>query len=72
MVHLLRGYCGKHPKFWDEHLPYVQHSYNRAVHSSMHCSPFETSFGYLLKDPFDMVFGREDDFSGHDDRDKVQ
>lgn len=28
VVHLLRGYCGKHPKLWDEHLPYVQHSYN--------------------------------------------
>jgi hypothetical protein len=72
VVHLLRGYCGKHPKLWDEHLPYVQHSYNRAVHSSTHRSPFETCFGYLPKDPFYMVFGREDDSSGRDDRDKAQ
>ena len=28
MVHLLQRYCGKHPKLWDEHLPYVKHSYN--------------------------------------------
>jgi hypothetical protein len=24
----LRGYCSKHPKLWDEHIPYVQHAYN--------------------------------------------
>jgi hypothetical protein len=28
MVHLLRGYCNKHPKLWDEHLHYIQHAYN--------------------------------------------
>ena len=72
MVHLLRGYCGKHPKLWDEHLPYIQHSYNRAVHSSTQRSPFESFFGYLPKDPFDMVFGRKDGSSGCNDRDKAQ
>ena len=34
VVHLLRAYCSKHPKLWDEHLHYVQHAYNRAKHSS--------------------------------------
>ena len=34
VVHLLRGYCGKHPKLWDEQLPYVQHAYNRVTYSS--------------------------------------
>lgn len=33
MVHLLRGYCGKHLKLWEEQLPYVKHAYNRAAHS---------------------------------------
>jgi hypothetical protein len=28
MVLLLQGYCSKHPKVWDEHIPYVQHDYN--------------------------------------------
>jgi hypothetical protein len=28
MVHLLRSYCSKHPKLWDEHLHYIQHAYN--------------------------------------------
>ena len=27
-VHLLRAYCSKHPKLWDEHLHYIQHAYN--------------------------------------------
>jgi hypothetical protein len=34
MVLLLRAYCSKHPKLWDEQLPYVHHAYNRALHSS--------------------------------------
>jgi len=72
VVRLLRDYCGKNRKLWDEHLPYVQHSYNRAVHSSMQHSPFETCFGYLPRDPFDMVFGREDGSSGRNDKDKAQ
>jgi len=72
MVHLLQGYCGKHPNLWDEHLRYMQDSCNRTVHSSPQCSPFETCFGYLPKYPFDMIFGREDDSSGPNDRDKAQ
>ena len=35
MIHLLRGYCNKHPKLWDEHFHYIQHAYNRAKHSSI-------------------------------------
>src|ERR1700733_14155799 len=31
MIQLLRGYCSKHPKLWDEHLCYVQHAYNKAL-----------------------------------------
>ena len=26
VIHLLRGYCSKHPKLWDEHLCYIQHA----------------------------------------------
>jgi len=25
VIHLLHGYCNKHPKLWDEHLHYIQH-----------------------------------------------
>ena len=52
VVKLLRGYCGKHPKSWDEHLEYIQHAYNNK-------SPFETYFGYLPPSPFDYVFGQQ-------------
>ena len=34
VIHLLWSYCGKHPMLWDEQFPYVQHAYNRVVHSS--------------------------------------
>jgi hypothetical protein len=52
MVLLLRGYCRKHPKLWDEHIPHVQHAYNRALHSSTQSSPFETCFGLPTKGSF--------------------
>lgn len=37
LVQLLRGYCGKHPKSLDEHIEYIQHAYNREIHSSIMC-----------------------------------
>eukprot|EP00253_Pinus_taeda_P030958 PITA_30958 len=42
IVHILRMYNSKHPRTWDESLPYVQHSYNRALHSSTGHSPFQS------------------------------
>jgi len=59
VVQLLRGYHSKHTKSWDEYLEYIQHSYNRAIHSSIHKSPFETYFGYLPPSSFDYVFGKQ-------------
>jgi hypothetical protein len=58
MVHLLRGYCNKHPKLWDDQIPYIQHAYNRALHSSTQCSSFETCFGYFPKVPLDLMYGK--------------
>ena len=56
MVHMLRGYSSKHPKTWDESLPYLQFAFNRAIHSSSGKSPFETCYGFLPPSPFDLVF----------------
>ncbi|KAI5335212.1 hypothetical protein L3X38_025345 [Prunus dulcis] len=42
MVHLLRGYNSKHPKTWDESLPYLQFPFNRGIHGSTLKSPLET------------------------------
>ena len=59
VVHVLRGYCSKHPKLWDEQLHYIQHAYKRAIHSSTKRSPFETCFGYLPKSPLDFIFDKD-------------
>jgi hypothetical protein len=56
MVLFLRGYYGKHPKVWDEQIPYVHHAYNLALYSSTQCYPFETCFGYLPKVPLDFMY----------------
>eukprot|EP00253_Pinus_taeda_P019058 PITA_19058 len=71
MIQLLKGYCSKHPKLWDEHLCYVQHGYNRAKHSYTQISPFETCFRFTLKFPLDFVFGKDIAVDGHSDADKA-
>ena len=70
VIQLLRGYCSKHPKLWDEHLCYVQHAYNRAKHSSTKRS-FETCFGFTPRSPLDFVFGKDIVVDGHSDVDKA-
>jgi len=66
------AYCSKHPKLWDEHLHYVQHAYNRAKHSSMQTSPFETCFGYFPKSPLDFIFGKDIAVDGKYDIDRAE
>ena len=41
VIHLLRGYCSKKLKLWDEHFHYIQRAYNWAKHSSTQTSAFE-------------------------------
>jgi hypothetical protein len=72
LVHLLRGYCSKQPKIWDEHLHYIQHAYNQAKHSLTQTSPFEAYFGYFPKSPLDFIFGKDDANDGHSDIDKAK
>ncbi|KAL6217406.1 hypothetical protein ACLB2K_010623 [Fragaria x ananassa] len=69
---MLRGYNAKHPKTWDESLPYLQFAFNRAVHSSSGTSPFETCYGYLPPSPFDMVFTAGDSHHGKGESDKLR
>jgi hypothetical protein len=54
IVHILRMYNSKHPLTWDESLPYVQHSYNRALHSSTDHNPFQVGFGFQPLGPIDV------------------
>ena len=72
IVHLLRAYCSKHHKLWDEHLHYIQHAYNWAKHSSTNTSPFEACFGYLPKSPLDLIIEKDVAIDGHSDIDKAR
>ena len=72
MIHLLCGYCNKHPKLWDENLNYIQHAYNRANHSSTQTSPFEACLGYFPKSPLGLFFGKDVSIYGHSDIDKAK
>ena len=46
IIHILRMYNSKHPRTWNESLPYVKHSFNRALHSSTYHSPFQVGLGF--------------------------
>ena len=70
-MHLLREYCSKHHKLWDEKLHYIQHAYNRAKHSSTQTSPFEVCFGYFPKAPLYFIFGNDVAIYGHFDINKA-
>jgi hypothetical protein len=54
VVHILRMYNSKHPMTWDESLPYVKHSNNRALHSSTGHSPFQVGLGFQQLGPIDV------------------
>jgi hypothetical protein len=55
IVHILHMYNSKHPHTWDESLPYVQHSYNRALHSSTGHNPFQVGLGFQPLGPIDVA-----------------
>ena len=38
---------------------YIQHYYNKVVHTSTSKSPFETCFGYFPLSPLDVVYGQQ-------------
>jgi hypothetical protein len=72
VVHLLRAYCSKHPKLWDDHLHYIQHAYICAKHSSTQTSPFESCFGYFPRYPLDFIFGKDIVIDGQYDIDRAE
>jgi hypothetical protein len=55
IMHILHMYNSKHPHTWDESLPYVQHSYNRAIHSSTDHNPFQVGLGFQPLGPMDVA-----------------
>jgi hypothetical protein len=55
IMHILRIYDSKHPRTWDESLPYVHHSYNMALHSSTGQSTFQVGLGFQPLGPIDVA-----------------
>jgi hypothetical protein len=55
IVHILCMYNSKHPRTWDESLPYVQHNYNRSIHSSTDHNPFQVGLGFQPLGPMDVA-----------------
>jgi hypothetical protein len=54
IVHILHMYNSKNPCTWDDILPYVQHSYNKALHSFTDHSPFHVGLGFQPLGPIDV------------------
>jgi hypothetical protein len=55
IVHILRMYNSKHPRKWDKSLPYVQHNYNRDLHSSIGHNSFQVGLGFQPLGPIDVA-----------------
>jgi hypothetical protein len=55
IVNILRMYNSKYLHTWDESLSYVQHSYNRALHSSTDHNPFQVGLGFQPLGPIDVA-----------------
>jgi len=53
LVHALRIHFGR-SKQWDNYLHILQHSYNKATHSSTRFSPFEVCLGFQPKSPTEL------------------
>jgi hypothetical protein len=54
VVHIFHMYNSNHPRTWDEILPYVQYSYNQALHSSTSHNPFQVGLGFQPLGPIDV------------------
>jgi hypothetical protein len=55
IVHILRMHKSKHSRAWDVSLPYVQHSYNMALHNSTDHSPFQVGLGFQALGPINVA-----------------
>ena len=55
LITLLRAIIEKNIRTWEDCLPFVEFAYNRAVHSTTHCSPFEIVYGFNPLTPLDLL-----------------
>ena len=52
---LLRTVLKKNLKNWEVSLPHIEFSYNRALHSTTNCSPFEVVYGFNPLTPLNLL-----------------
>ena len=52
---LLRALIQKNLKNWEECMPHIEFAYNRTLHSSTNCSPFEIVYGFNPLTPMDLI-----------------
>ncbi|OMO52725.1 Integrase, catalytic core [Corchorus capsularis] len=52
---LLRALIKKNLRTWEDCLPHVKFAYNRSIHSTTGCSPFETVYGFNPLTPLDLL-----------------
>ena len=55
IVHILCMYNSKHPRTWDERIPYVKYNYNQALHNSIGHNPFQVGLGFQPLCPIDVA-----------------
>ena len=55
VMHILQMYNSKHPRTWDDNLPYVKHNYNKSLHISTGHNPFWVGLGFHPLGPIDVA-----------------
>lgn len=55
VVHVLWIYNSKHPRIWDDNLPYVKLNYNRAIHNSTGHNPHQVGLIFQPLGPIDVA-----------------
>ena len=55
VIQILLMYNHKHCQTWDDILPYIQHSYNRAKHNSIGNILFDICYGFQPSAPIELI-----------------
>jgi len=49
---MLRAYILEYKRAWDDHLPFIEFSYNNSYQASIEMTPFEALYGRICTTPF--------------------